>query len=84
MLYAPFANEDVRAELVIYCHDGLFHYNAAYVRDGGIPNNDWESIGIFPSVHAALTEGKKWWDDAQKEGYKKGAQCVPWRFAEAA
>ena len=83
MIYAPYAKEDVRAELVIYYRDGWFSYNAAYVRDGGIPNEGWDSLGIFPSVHAALTEGKLWWDEARERGYKKGSPSLPWCRAAA-
>lgn len=81
-----YPKEDLRAELVIYCRDGLFNYNAAYLRDGGVPNADWESGGIFPSVHDALTAGREWWDDAKKGGYKKGSRGVPWKiqYKEAA
>lgn len=78
----------LQAELLV-CFDyanGLFQYNAAYVRDGGKPNyaGGWESAGIFPSVHDALTEGKRWALDAKKAGFKRGAMSVPRVWAAAA
>lgn len=75
--------KDLSAELVIYHHNGMFDFNAAYVRDGGIPNDGWESLGIFPSVHDALIEGKEWFEEAKKQGCKRGAYTIPWRKAAA-
>jgi len=80
----PYATEDCRAELVVYCHDGWCQYNAAYLRDGGTPNVGWESLGIFPSVHDALEEGKRFFEDAKLAGYKRGALTSPWTFRKVA
>ena len=64
------------AELLICLNEveGLFEYNAAYLRDGGEANTagGWQSAGTYPSVHDALTEGKRWLDDAKLCGLKRG------------
>jgi hypothetical protein len=74
---------DLRAELVIFQDHvrKLFDFNVAYLRDGGLPNNGWESAGIFSNTHDAIEQGREWLADAKANGFKRGSICIPWKKA---
>jgi len=74
---------DLRAELVIFVDhvQKLFDFNVAYVRDGGMANNGWQSQGIFPNTHDAIEEGSARLKEAKRNGFKRGNTRLPWRKA---
>jgi len=67
------------AELLLYidAENKMFDFNVAHQRDGGVANFGWESSGWFPTIHDALEQGRAWWADAKKSGYKRGSKTVP-------
>jgi hypothetical protein len=71
------------AELLVYIdyENMMFEYNVTPHLMHLPKGRGWQSAGMFPNMHDALTEGKRWWNDARNCGFARGSLTLPRKVA---